>query len=246
MSTTRLHVDGPIVVGRSVSLDDDRARYVSRVLRLRKGDEIVLFDGSGHEFRGSIATLGRNAASVDVTEETAVDRESRLRVHLLQGISRGDRMDHVVQKTTELGVARVTPVLTEYSVVKLTSERAAKRVHHWRGIAASACEQCGRNVLPEIDEPVALRTALGDFVGQPGARIILQPAGNSALGARQPDDDRLVLLVGPEGGFSDGELDLAEAAGFVATAFGPRILRTETAAVAALAALQSRFGDLGS
>ena len=203
-----------------------------------------MFDGSGPEYLGTVTTLGKNAASVDVTNEITVDRESPLRIHLLQGISRGDRMDHVVQKCTELGVARITPVLTEYSVVKLTSERAAKRAHHWRGIVASACEQCGRNVLPVVDEPVALRDALGRFVGRPGARICLDPQGSAGFPGDPPADDQLALLIGPEGGFSAGERELAEAAGFVTTSFGPRILRTETAAIAALAALQSRFGDL--
>jgi 16S rRNA (uracil1498-N3)-methyltransferase len=245
LSTLRLHVDSPIVAGKPIALDDDRARYVSRVLRLRRGDEIIVFDGSGPEFRGTITSLGRNTASVDVTDELAVDRESPLRVHLLQGISRGDRMDHVVQKTTELGVTRISPVLTEYSVVKLTSERAAKRARHWRGIVASACEQCGRNVLPTVDEPVALRDALAEFVGQPGTRIFLDPRGPAGSAGLRPADNRLALLIGPEGGFSAEERELAKAAGYVATSFGPRVLRTETAATAALAVLQSRFGDLG-
>lgn len=245
MSVIRLHVDTPVVVGQSITLDEGKARYVSRVLRLKKGDEITVFDGSGPEYRGTVASLGRHRASIDVTKEITADRESPLRIHLLQGISRGDRMDHVVQKTTELGVTHITPVLTEYSVVKLTNERAAKRTHHWRGIVASACEQCGRNVLPAVDEPVALRDALGGFVGQPGTRIFLDPRGSAGPGVHEPQDDQLVVLIGPEGGFSAAEFELAEAAGFIATRFGPRILRTETAAIAALAALQSRFGDLG-
>lgn len=244
MSTIRLYVDSPIVVGQTIALDSGRARYVSRVLRLRRGDQVVLFDGSGPEFHGTLVTLGKNAADIDVTEEISANRESPLRIHLLQGVSRGDRMDHVVQKTTELGVARITPVLTEYSVVKLTGDRAAKRVHHWQGIAASACEQCGRNVLPVIGEPVALRTALGSFVGQPGTRMFLDPRGDAGSAGQLPEDNALTLLIGPEGGFSAEETELAAAAGFAATRFGPRVLRTETAAVAAIAMLQSRFGDL--
>lgn len=244
MSVIRLYVNTPIVAGQAVVLDDARARYVSRVLRRRTGDDIVLFDGSGSEYLGTITSLGRNAATIDVTDEVEAKRESPLQVHLLQGISRGDRMDHVVQKTTELGVVRITPVLTEYSVVKLTSERAEKRAHHWRGIVASACEQSGRNILPVVDEPVALRDALGGFVGQPGTRIFLDPRGAAGPLACPPADEQLVLLIGPEGGFSAEECELAGAAGFAATKFGPRILRTETAAVAALAVLQSHFGDL--
>ncbi len=244
MSETRLYIEGPIAVGSEAEIRDEQARYVGRVLRLKPGDCVTLFDGTGPEYSASIVSLGKTRVLVSVSDEIRRDAESPLRIHLLQGISRGERMDFVVQKATELGVHRITPVMTEYSVVKLDKKRAEKRIRHWHGIAASACEQCGRNVLPALDSPIALRNWLGENQNSTGMRIILKPGAEGSLKSIQPDDSQLIALIGPEGGFSDEEYELAETTGFNAVGFGPRILRTETAALAVVAAVQALSGDL--
>lgn len=245
MSKHRLHVEGPIEPGKTLEIRGEQARYMSRVLRLRPDDEVTLFDGSGCEFPAWIRKPGKNIVAAEVGE--AVDRsvESPLSVTLLQGISRGDRMDYVIQKATELGVTRVTPVHTEFSVVKLDQERAARRLRHWQGVAASACEQCGRNRLPCIDSPESLPNVLGRLRESPDDRIILQPGAPETVRSIGIAGSALHVLIGPEGGFSQQEQEHAGIAGFRPVGFGPRILRTETAAVAVLAALQSMYGDCG-
>jgi len=244
MSRTRLHIDRPLSANSEFELTGDPARYVGRVLRLSPDDELTLFDGSGGEYHATIISLSKSNVMVSIAGHVERNVESPLAIQLLQGISRGDRMDFVVQKVTELGVQRITPLITEYSVVKLEPKRAEKRLQHWRGIAASACEQSGRNVLPQIDAPQPLRNWLGENFEVPGARVILKPGAEDSIRSIRSDVCELILLIGPEGGFSDAEYELAEATGFSATGFGERILRTETAAVAAIAALQTLYGDL--
>jgi len=244
MSRTRLYIEEALRAGSELGLTGNRARYIGRVLRLRTNDELTLFDGRGGEYRASVRSLSKNDAILSVAEHVDLDVESPLHIHLLQALSRGERMDFVVQKSTELGVRRITPVNSEYSVVRLDEKRTEKRVHHWRGIAASACEQCGRNTLPDIDSPVSLRNWLGDHRDDDGTRLILRPASGTSLKSVDVSGNRLTVLVGPEGGFSDAEYDLAAATGFESAGLGPRVLRTETAALAVLAALQSMFGDL--
>ncbi len=244
MSKTRLYIKEATIAGGNVELRGNHARYIGRVLRLRPGDEITLFDGSGFESRAIIETSGKSAIGLSVVEKVECDLESPLQIHLLQGVSRGERMDFVIQKATELGVGRITPVLTEYSVVKLGPKRAGKRHTHWTGIAISACEQCGRNVVPVIDAPVTIRDWLGENHDKPQLRLIMKPDSTRTVGAVQPNGMDLAVLVGPEGGFSDDEYDLAEATGFKPLGLGPRILRTETAALAILASLQALYGDL--
>lgn len=239
---TRLYVPVPLESGATLPLDPDRSHYVSRVLRLRAGDELVLFDGRGGEHAGSIAQASRNGVTVAVGERTGREAESPLAIRLVQGISRGERMDFVVQKATELGVRRITPVITEFSVVRLDPAKAAKRAEHWSKIAQSACEQCGRNRLPEIDAPQALSAVL-DSPAPGDTRIVLQPGAGRPL-AQRPTGALVDLLIGPEGGLSEGELAQAAAAGFVPCSLGPRILRTETAALTAVAVLQAAHGDL--
>ncbi len=244
MARTRLYIDANLGPGAACELDADRTRYLTRVLRLRTGDTISVFDGAGNEYRGTLGKITKNSAIVNVGEllETAV--ESKLRVHLVQGISRGERMDFVVQKATELGVKRITPVLTEYGVVKLDDRRAAKRRDHWQKVAASACEQCGRVRLPLVDTPVSLKNWLGSPPERVDTQLILKPDGDTPLSAIAAPVTKVCLLIGPEGGFSDSEYRDAASAGFESVSLGPRILRTETAATAALAILQSRWGDL--
>ena len=244
MSRTRLYTDEPLRAGSDTLLRDDAAHYVGRVLRLGPGDEVTLFDGSGHEYPAVIRKVTRSAVTLTTAEGVARDVESGFRIRLLQGISRGERMDFVVQKATELGVTRITPVLTDHAVVRLDAARADKRAAHWRGVAASACEQCGRNILPVIDAPVALRDWLGTHRDDGGTRVILRPGSDATLASIPAGNATITVLVGPEGGFSEMEYEATSAAGFLPVGLGPRILRTETAAVAIVAALQALHGDL--
>lgn len=243
MTIHRLYVPEALTAGAELRLDAERSHYVSRVLRARPGDALVLFDGQGGEHAASISGITKQAVTVSVgARRDGVAPESPLSIHLLQGISRGDRMDWVVQKATELGVARITPVLTEFSVVRFDENRAERRVAHWTKIARGACEQCGRNVVPLIDAPQAIGSAVA--VASEGTRVVLHPGAPRTLASLELQATPVELLIGPEGGFSDSEQEHALAAGFEPHSLGPRILRTETAAIAALAILQGRLGDL--
>lgn len=246
MPRTRLYIDGRYGTGSELQLDADRSRYLTRVLRLRSGDSLLVFNGGGGEFSATMLNAGKNSATLRIDEQTVAQTESKLRVHLVQGVSRGERMDFVVQKATELGIKRITPVLTEYGVVKLDSGRAEKRRDHWQKVAASACEQCGRVRLPLVEAPVTLKEWFGSAPANVDAQLILKPGAAMPLAAIAAPPTKVCLLIGPEGGFSDNEYEDAEVAGFRPVAIGPRILRTETAAIAALAILQSLWGDLGS
>jgi len=244
MSKTRLYVDEPIKVGANITLHGDQARYVGRVLRLRPGDVLTLFDGKGGEYRASILSAQKDSIDAAIEEKLVATTESPLRITLIQGISRGDRMDFAVQKATELGVVRIRPALTEYSVVKLESGRAGKKQLHWQNIAVSACEQSGRNRLPQVDPPANLPQLLADYHDSVTPRIIMQPGSTASLKAVDIGDGEIIVMVGPEGGFSDIEYENAAVAGFRPVGFGPRVLRTETAALAVIAALQTLYGDL--
>jgi 16S rRNA (uracil1498-N3)-methyltransferase len=226
-----------------LELDVDQTHYLSRVLRLRVGDELTVFDGEGNEFAATINRIGKSSATLRIETQRSTQTETNLRVHLVQGVSRGDRMDLVVQKATELGVKRVTPVLTEYGVIKLDAARAEKRRDHWQKIAISACEQSGRVKLPLIDSPVPLNSWFGGKPPRVDTELILRPEATTPLTGIEAPETKVCLLIGPEGGFSDNELEDAEVAGFQAVSLGPRVLRTETAAIAALASLQSLWGD---
>ncbi len=244
MSRTRLFSPVPLSGSTDATLVGDQARYIGRVLRLKPGDAFTIFDGEGGEYPATVATVDKTQVQISIGTIHEHDAESPLSIHLLQGISRGERMDFVVQKATELGVQRITPVLTEFSVVKLDPKRAKKRAQHWSNIAISTCEQCGRNILPAIDAPQPLRNWFGDNLDSAGTRILLKPGAERSLGSVRKPDSTFTLLVGPEGGFSDAEYEQADIAGFSAVGFGPRIMRTETAAIAAIAVLQSLYGDL--
>ncbi|MDX1480693.1 MAG: 16S rRNA (uracil(1498)-N(3))-methyltransferase [Woeseiaceae bacterium] len=241
---TRIHVDAPLESGSELQLGRDHAHYLGRVLRLRTGAQITVFDGAGNAHDATIGALGRNDARITLGERQAGDRESPLAVSLVQGVSRGERMDVLVQKATELGVARVLPVLTERSVVRLDAVRGEKRRGHWQKIAVAACEQCGRNRLPVIDAP----SRLEDYLARPpGAqtRLLFSPAATRRLrDLGPPADSRLEVLVGPEGGLTAAEERTAAAKGFMAVSMGPRVLRSETAGIAALALLQGQWGDI--
>jgi len=245
MAITRLFVRGDLRPNQVLQLDVDQTRYVGRVLRLRAGDAIAVFNGEAGEFAATISSLDRTSAEITVGVALETSTESPLKVHLVQGVSRGDRMDFIVQKATELGVKRLSPVLTEFGVVKLDQARAAKRREHWQKIAESACEQSGRIRPPLVDEPLSLKSWLGAKTRDADVDLILRPDATTLLASLQVPKTEICLLIGPEGGFSNLEYDDASVAGFTAVSLGPRVLRTETAAIAAVAVAQSLWGDLG-
>lgn len=246
MREIRIHLDLPLGSGRRVTLPAAAAQHVSRVLRLRSGAALTVFDGRGGEYAARLEVTGRDAAAVDVGEHRAVERESPLGITLLQALARGERMDWVIQKATELGVQQIVPVASARSVVQLDDDRGGKRVGHWQAVAAAACEQCGRNTLPQITAPLSLAAALQQSTG-PGCRLVLHPEAAEPLAAAVATAERplqrVARLVGPEGGLDEAELALAADHGFRAVRLGPRVLRTETAGIAALAALQCLAGD---
>lgn len=244
MPPPRIFCDQPLRPGSILNLADQAATHVVRVLRLAAGDPIILFDGSGTDYAATLVSAGRQGVRAEVGPGTAVDRESPLPVMLLQGVSRGPRMDTVVQKATELGVATLVPVLAGRTVIRLDPERAAARVAHWRRVAASACEQCGRSIVPAVQPPATLEAALAGLpAGSTG--LLLDPAGEQTLAPVLADARSVALAIGPEGGFTEAEHDLLRRRGFTGVRLGPRILRTETAPLAALAIIQYARGDLG-
>jgi len=241
MSTPRFHVEAPLATGAQFALPPDAAHHASRVLRLREGDAVVLFNGEGGEYAARIVRLSRDGVTVDVGLFDPVDRETPLAITLVQGISAGDRMDLTIQKAVELGAVSVQPVLAERSVVRLKGERGDIRREHWRRVAVAACEQCGRNRVPEIAGAIEV----GDYrAPEKSLRLLLSPAGAKKLRSLAvPSGSTIVLAAGPEAGFSPREEAAFVAAGFLPIQFGPRILRTETAGPAALAALNALHGD---
>lgn len=242
--STRLFVSNELGNGRIVIVEGEPAHYLGRVLRVAVGDTVNLFNGECGEWRAEVVAIARNGVELRVTDPLDSRPESPLRSHLVQGISRGERMDFVVQKATELGVKRITPVFTDHGVVKLDARRAAKRLEHWQRIAESACEQSGRIRPPLVDAPVPLDHWFGAGGGHGATQLVLAPGAGLPLAAAGPIGEKLCLLIGPEGGFSDRELENAALAGFRAVSLGPRILRTETAALVALAIAQATWGDL--
>jgi 16S rRNA (uracil1498-N3)-methyltransferase len=243
MITPRLFMEGVPTAGAAFRLPEAAAHHAIRVLRLRVGDVLALFTGGGGEFRARIDAISRDDVSVTIESFDSVEREAPLSITLMQGIAHGERMDTIVQKATELGVARIVPVACERSVTRLDADRAEKRVAHWRKIAISACEQCGRNRLPEIADPVALEVAVTLAVA--GMALMLSPRASQSLrSVAESSVSAVTLLVGPEGGFTDVEENAAIAAGFQPMRLGPRVLRTETAGPAFIAALLALHGDL--
>ena len=245
MRTIRVHVDMPLQAGIEVGLPEDAAQHLVRVLRLQVGDACVVFDGRGHEFDARIVVAGKREVRVALDAVREVRSESPLRLVLLQGIARGDKMDLILQKATELGVHAVHPVFSQRSEVKLDAERAAKRVAHWRGVVVAACEQSGRATVPRVADPVSLAAA-STQLPLDGMRLLLDPFADVSLSTLTIEPAAsVVLAIGPEGGWSPLDRDQLLPAGFTGLRLGPRVLRTETAGLAAIAALQARFGDLG-
>lgn len=243
MRLTRVHVAGPLTSGSRHTIEGDAANHIARVLRLERGDPLTVFDGRGGEYAARIEEFRKGAVIVAVADRSTAVRESPLPLTLAQGVSRGERMDWVVQKATELGVTRIVPVLTERTVVKLDAKQAERKLVHWQGIAAAACEQSGRDRLPAVAAPLSLAEFLR-AADSHATRVLLSPAGRLRIADLPRPDGEVVVLIGPEGGLAEAEQQAAVAAGFAAVRLGPRVLRTETAAVAALTLLQHHFGDL--
>ncbi|MDQ8023562.1 MAG: 16S rRNA (uracil(1498)-N(3))-methyltransferase [Moraxellaceae bacterium] len=243
--TARFHCPVTVAVGTEMPLPDEAAHHAARVLRLAEGDAVVLFDGAGGEYAARLVRVGREVW-VRVESQSVADRESPLVVSLVQGLAVADKMDWIVQKATELGVAAVHPVAAARSVMKLAGDRADKRVAHWQGVAVAACEQSGRNRLPAVAPVRSLGQWLADWklaAGQDGQCWVLDPQGAIPLPRMAKPVGAVSLLIGPEGGWTEQELVAIRAAGAQAVTLGPRILRTETAGLAALAAMQALWGD---
>ena len=240
---TRVHVQAPLFPDSDLLLPEAAAYHVARVLRLREGAAIIAFDGSGSDYRCEILAVRGDEVRVRVGARSAGLAESPLRVTLVQAVSRSERMDWTLQKATELGVRTIVPVLSGRSVVRLDSAQAAKKQRHWQAIVASACEQCGRSVVPELRMPQELGTYLATAPRE-GQRFALSPTGPASLAGLATVGPRVELLIGPEGGLEDAELDRAIAVGFQPVRLGPRVLRTETAGIVALTLLQALWGDL--
>jgi len=242
MRLTRVWIDAALAAGEIMELPAEAGSHVAKVLRARSGDGLVVFNGDGREFSGEIASVRGARVTVSIGQAQFVDRESPLAVALVQCIPRGDRMDFIVQKATELGVARIVPVLSRRSVVRLDARQSAAKAEHWRAVAVAACEQCGRNRLPVVEAPRALL----DHLGTPplaGLRFVLDPEA-AGRGSVEGVESGAEIAIGPEGGFTPEELEAFRIAGFRSVRLGPRVLRTETAALAALTWLQTRYGDL--
>lgn len=241
MSAPRIYVDVALAPGVDLTLPEAAARHVAAVLRLREGASLRLFDGRGKEAAAQLVEVTRKRVVARIATLVDGRGESPLAVHLGQAISKGERMDYAIQKAVELGVAAITPLYTEHGDVRLKGDRQAKKLAHWQAVAASACEQCGRATLPTVHVPRPLSEWLGDR--DEALRLVLHPATESAWRDAH-DITSAALLIGPEGGLSDAEVARANDAGFTPLTLGPRILRTETAPVVALALLQHYFGDM--
>lgn len=242
MRIPRIFTDQSLNTGAELRLGEQTAQHVGRVLRLRPGAPIILFNGQGNEFDATLELVSKRETRVRVGPGRAPVTESPLDLTLVQCISKGDRMDLTVQKAVELGVTNIVPVVSERTVVQLKGEREQRRLEHWRSIIRHACEQCGRNTLPPMPDPVSLE----DWLAQPlaGIGVVLDPAAGHGLGGLAAEDRPVTLLIGPEGGLSPRELDQARAAGYQGVRMGPRIMRTETAGLAAIGILQALWGDM--
>lgn len=241
---TRIYQAIPLTTHTTITLDEFASHHLARVLRAQVGDAVVIFNGQGGEYSGVISQINKKTVLVELKEFSHREAESSLDICLAQGISRGEKMDYTIQKAVELGVKHIIPLYTERCNVKLDKDRSEKRLQHWQSIITSACEQSGRNRIPAIDMPQSLDNWL-PTVKADGC-LVLSPYAAQQLKIQNFSTLRQVtILIGPEGGLSDKEIQLAEQYHFLPLNLGPRILRTETAAVAAISALQSLFGDMG-
>ena len=243
MRIPRIYQPSELVVGQTCQLTEDAANHVGRVLRMQVGQALELFNGDGHNYAAKICEVSKKAVWVQLENSIENPVESPLRIHLGQGISRGDRMDFAIQKAVELGVAEITPLFTERCGVKLDAERAEKKREQWQKIVISACEQSGRSVVPTVNSLQHLEKWLAQPTKE--LKLTLDPWARDTI-KTLGQTDAVRLVIGPEGGFSDAEVAQTQQAGFTAVQLGPRVLRTETAALTAIAALQLQLGDLAT
>lgn len=239
MRLSRLYCESDLTADALLTLVDDQAHYLGKVLRVKPGQKLALFNGRDGEFTAEVVSVSKRDIEVQLASSATCLPEQLLPVHIGLGLSRGERMDYAIQKATELGVTQITPLFTEFSEVRLDSERADKRTAHWQKVAGSASEQCGRCTVPVITNPVTLKEWIGTV--PTGQGFMLDHTGTAGFAGERPA--QVYLLIGPEGGTSDDEKALALQAGFKTVRLGPRVLRTETAPVVALTALQLQWGD---
>jgi 16S rRNA (uracil1498-N3)-methyltransferase len=243
MSLHRFYCPDSLLVGATVQLPDSAAAHAARVLRMAEGDQAILFNGDGNDYMCRLVSIKKSSVAAQVISVAHVTNESPLNIILLQGISSGDRMDYTIQKAVELGVHEIYPISTERSVVKLDAARAEKRLEHWRQVVASACEQCGRAFVPKVHAPLTLKAWLSNHPHTSNCRIQLNPISAKRLADIAIPQQAVELLVGAEGGLNPTEIEMATAHGFQSMLLGPRILRTETAALAAIASIHTLWGD---
>lgn len=243
MSNLRFFSSVDLQLGGNVKLSDDAATHATRALRLCVGDSIQLFNGDGFNYICELISIKKNEVITKVNLSQFCNTESPLNITLLQGISSGDRMDYSIQKAVELGVKKIQPIATERSVVKLSAERAEKRLEHWQNVVISACEQCGRATIPQVFAPKTLANWLSTNSTTTATRILLNPIGAKRLAELDKPSNEIQLLIGAEGGLTQAEINLASSQGFQSVILGPRVLRTETAGPTAIATLQSLWGD---
>jgi 16S rRNA (uracil1498-N3)-methyltransferase len=242
MRIPRIYLSQPLSTGNEVELDSNALRHVVQVLRLKSDHPLILFNGNGGEFEAQLVKVEKRQAVVRVGQFHAIDRESSLMTQLGLGISKGERMDFSLQKAVELGVSEITPLFTEHCVVQLSPSRVLKKQEHWQGVIISACEQSGRNTIPKLNAACSYSDWLSTRLAS--TRLVLDPEAGTKLSMITLPQPEVVLAVGPEGGFSQAEIKQAWEAGFKGVTLGPRILRTESAALASIAAVQCLWGDL--
>jgi 16S rRNA (uracil1498-N3)-methyltransferase len=242
MRLTRIYVSQPLTAGMPLSLPEGQARHLVQVLRVEAGHPVAVFNGNGRDYGARVVQAGRDGVTLSIDSEGPEEAQAPLAIQLAIGVSKGERMDYAIQKAVELGVSAIQPLFTERSVVQLEGQRLDRRLDHWQGVVVGACEQCGRRRLPRLDQTVRIADWL---VRAPSGGLMCDPDGTESLAALPaPTGGVVTLLVGPEGGLGDRERDLARRYGFKPVRLGPRILRTETVPIAAIAVLQALWGDL--
>ncbi len=242
MRVSRIFQDMPLQCGNQIELDEDGSHYVRTVLRLKKGSNVVVFNGQGGEFQGNILEASRQRVAISILDRIDKDVESNLKVNLGLSISKGSRMDYAIQKAVELGAHAITPLISERTVVKLTKEKKTQKIKHWQKIVNHAAEQCGRTMVPAVQNVQLLFEWTSQ---QTGTRVFLDPNSTANFSSLELKRPMITLLAGPEGGFSQQEKQRVKDSGFISVQLGKRILRSETAALAALAAVQTIWGDYG-